>query len=83
MVDSLLDLALQSSQPQPVKIDLLQLPLLHLPHCAMPLVNLHSCIAVKEISGFVSLSLNVYLDFVTLYLLAPLLRCKLDLLHRF
>jgi hypothetical protein len=78
-----LDLALQSSQPQPVRIDLLQLPLLHLPHCAMQLVNLHSYIAAKEISEFVSLSLNVYLDFVTLYLLAPRLLCKLDLLHKF
>jgi hypothetical protein len=66
-----------------VRIDLLQLPLLHLPHCAMQLVNLHSCTDAKEISEFVSLSLNVYLDFVTLYLLAPRLLCKLDLLHKF
>jgi hypothetical protein len=78
-----LDLALLSSQPQPVKIDLLQLPLLHLPHCAMQQVNLHSYIAVKEISVSVSLSLNVYLDFVTLCQLAQPLLCKLALLHKF
>jgi hypothetical protein len=78
-----LDLALQSSQRQPVRIDLLQLPLLHLPHCAMQLVNLHSCTDAKEISEFVSLSLNVYLDFVTLCRSAPPLLCKLVLLHKF
>jgi hypothetical protein len=83
MAVSLLDLAPQSSQPQPVKIDLLPQQPLHLPHCAMQLVNLHSYIAVKEISEFVSLSLNVYLDYVTLCQLAPPLRCKLALLHKF
>jgi hypothetical protein len=62
--------ALLNSQLRPVRIVYWLLLPQHLLHCAMQPANLHSYTAAKEISVFVWLLQNVYLDFATLYLLA-------------
>jgi hypothetical protein len=66
-----------------VKIDSLPQQPLHWLLFAMQPVNQRSCIAVKEISEFVLLSLNDSQDFATQFQSAQRLRCKLALLRRF
>jgi hypothetical protein len=59
-------------------------PLLqHLLRCAMQPVNLRSYIVAKAISVSVSLLLNVYLVFATLFQLAHRSQCRQVLLHKF
>jgi hypothetical protein len=64
--DSSWDNAPENSLARPVKIAFWQLLVPHSRLFAMPLVNLPSSIAAKEIFASVLLSLNVYQVFVTL-----------------